>query len=327
MIERPMQPLSRFAERVTTTTRPVTGAVDIAIQEIRVSFTRAVPGRLPAGVLASTYTSKPLIQIGEEQLFGELAVLRLLEQDGWHGVWVDTFHSRGSRKLFWTDMPHRSAPFDMAQAPRADRLYRDIVAARGGKAWGFFDVMAWRGDDLVFVEYKGPGDSPNANEPHWLAAALACGVRPEQLFCVCASFTSNVTADAGEGVATKRAPRTEGRAQAAPASTPEVTVSNAHVASMPRSGWREPVHRRTISGALQRTYGWTVRTNVDGYVEVTPPRDRMTDESFASEVKAAVVALGYQPTVGWYRDKQGVRLVRLRTPETIAQVDRGRHRT
>lgn len=86
------------------------------------------------------------------------------------------------------------------------------------------------------------------------------------------------------------------------------------------------MHRRKISSALQRLKGWTVRTNVDGYVEVTPPRDRRGDNSFAGEVSAAVSALGYTPTVAWYSDKHGGRIVRLRTPETIAQNDRGRHR-
>lgn len=96
--------------------------------------------------------------------------------------------------------------------------------------------------------------------------------------------------------------------------------------STERSDERQPLHRRKISSALQRLYGWTVRTNVDGYVEVTPPRDRRGDESFAGDVRAAVVALGYTPTVAWSRDKLGGRIVKLRTPETIAQIDRGRHR-
>lgn len=49
-------------------------------------------------------------------------------------------------------------------------------------------------------------------------------------------------------------------------------------------------------------------------------------DSLASQVRAAVSALGYTPTVAWTRDRHGGRIVKLRTPETIAQMDRGRHR-
>jgi hypothetical protein len=84
--------------------------------------------------------------------------------------------------------------------------------------------------------------------------------------------------------------------------------------STQRSDERQTLHRRRISSALQRLNGWTVRTNVDGYVEVTLPRDRRgDDDSFAGEVSAAVVALRYTPTVTRSSDKHGGRIVKLRT--------------
>ena len=151
------------------------------IRRLTVRFGRASPDRPRAGTLAATYTGKPLVTFEGAAMFGELAVLRWLESDGWEGVWVDTFHGR----KFWRAMPHRSAPVALPDAARA--LYDRIVAANGGRASGFFDVMAWRGGHTVFVEYKGPGDRSNANERRWIAAALAAGVSEHDLFVVAAA--------------------------------------------------------------------------------------------------------------------------------------------
>lgn len=85
------------------------------------------------------------------------------------------------------------------------------------------------------------------------------------------------------------------------------------------------LHRRTISKALQDGKGWLAKTAVDGYVLVRPPRAPDLPEGFAAEVREAVTALGYQPEVSVFRDKDGVRWVRIKTPETSAQSGRGAH--
>ena len=59
-------------------------------------------------------------------------------------------------------------------------MYRGIVEEHG-KRGGFFDVFAWRDDELLFIEYKGKGDKPNSNESSWIAAALRYGIGREQL--------------------------------------------------------------------------------------------------------------------------------------------------
>ena len=83
-----------------------------------------------------------------------------------------------------------------------------------------------------------------------------------------------------------------------------------------------PVARRTISSALQKK-GWLTTTSVDGYVLVRP-RGGPLGDGFGAEVKAEVEALGYAPTVSRFT-RGGVTWIRVTTPETIAQDDRGRH--
>ncbi|HET7458608.1 MAG TPA: hypothetical protein VFJ74_13260 [Gemmatimonadaceae bacterium] len=154
---------------------------EAALRRLVVRFGRATPEYLKPGTLAATYTSKPLVTFRGAPLFGELAVLRWLEADGWEGVWVDTFHGR----KFWRDMPHRSAPVILPPAPRA--LYDRIVAVNGGRASGFFDVMAWRGAQTAFVEYEGPGDRAGRNRSAWIDAALGAGVAAADLLLVSAA--------------------------------------------------------------------------------------------------------------------------------------------
>jgi hypothetical protein len=131
--------------------------------------------------LSKTYARKPLVTVDDEHLFGELAILRLLEADGWKGAWVDTFHGRGRNRVLWDGMP----PAGRCDLPNhASNLYERVVAANGGRSSGFFDVFAWRQNEFKFFEYKGRGDSRNKNETRWINSALDVGILPSQLFYV-----------------------------------------------------------------------------------------------------------------------------------------------
>ena len=97
---------------------------------------------------------------------------------------MDSYHDRGRHKLFWQGLPHETEPYDLSQAARVWEMYHRIVEANGGRAAGFFDVLAWQGERLLYIEYKGAGDKPNANEAPWVQAALSAGVRESELLYV-----------------------------------------------------------------------------------------------------------------------------------------------
>ena len=143
-------------------------ALRVSLTEFVLLLRPSSPERLPAGVLAKTYTNKPLVHIDGEDLFGELALLRLLQKDAWDGVWVDTFHGNGREALFWTAMPHRSVSIQLEPSSAGRHIYDRIKDHRYGRIGGFFDILAWRGEELIFIEYKGPSDSANENEPSFL---------------------------------------------------------------------------------------------------------------------------------------------------------------
>jgi hypothetical protein len=171
-----MMPLERFATEIGTTSHVLPSGAPIRIPTLILHFPPANPPRLPEGVLKRTYTSKPLVQLGAEDIFGELALVRLLARDGWEALWADTFHGK-----FWQGMPNVSEP--VRPPSHVADLYARVADRKGGPS-GCFDVIAWRGERIVWVEYKGPGDRPNRNELYWLEAAIGAGVCDDDLMFV-----------------------------------------------------------------------------------------------------------------------------------------------
>jgi hypothetical protein len=163
-----------FQERITESGM-------IKIQSLKIRFPPALPRYLSNESLSKTYRSKPLVMVDDEILFGELAILRYLQMDGWQGVWIDTFHGRGKKKVLWSGLPPNGYGILSLDA---ETLYDTIVQANGGRSSGFFDVFAWKDGRFLFIEYKGAGDSSNQNEMRWINAALKCGVQPEELIFV-----------------------------------------------------------------------------------------------------------------------------------------------
>ena len=180
-----MESLASLAQSIDPHPVTLPDGSTVSIRALRIAFSRATPNRLPEGTLPRTYTVKPLVSVNGAAMFGELAIVRWLEKDGWDAVWMDTFH--GAK--FWREMPHKSLPVALPPAARA--LYDAIRDANGGKTSGAFDVMAWRNGEFAFLEYKGAGDRPNRNEARWIEAALKAGVLPTQLWCVLHPATSD----------------------------------------------------------------------------------------------------------------------------------------
>lgn len=114
-----------------------------------------------------TYGGKKLLKYNNEPLFAELLVLRLLEQEGYKGVWVDTY-----RNKFWQRLPHFGFPVTPNQ--KLLDAYEQIYQIKGGRRSGCFDVMAYRDDHFVFAELKRQNeDSIRPSQIEWLQAARA----------------------------------------------------------------------------------------------------------------------------------------------------------
>jgi len=98
-----------------------------------------------------------------KRVFAELATLGVLQEEGWDGVWVDTF-----RRKFRPSMPPECCELPL----HAQELYDRIRRANGGKPSGCFDVFAWKGGDYLFVESKLKSkDIVQRTQKAWVEAA------------------------------------------------------------------------------------------------------------------------------------------------------------
>lgn len=178
-----MNSLFQIATASAVSTQALPSGRAVAIASWTVLFPPAIPDRMPLGVLKRTYTSKPLVTVDDRPMFGELAIVEWLAKDGWSALWVDAFHGQ----KFWRAMPHVSDP--VTPPTHVEDLYRRI-ARRKGSPSGCFDVVAWNQERVIWLEYKGPRDRPNCNEPCWIEAAIGAGVRDVDLFFVGAKTRS-----------------------------------------------------------------------------------------------------------------------------------------
>ena len=178
-----METLRRQAIRETHERRRLPSGEEVTINALVIHFPPHRLGKLapgttyshdPAKPLPRSYLIKPLVDVAGEPVFGELAIVRHLEADGWSAVWVDSYHGRGKR-LCWRGMPDRATPYDFSDAPDAATRYDEITKQNRGTG-GWFDVFAWRGAEFLHIEYKGEGDTPNKNEPRWIQSAMQCDV-------------------------------------------------------------------------------------------------------------------------------------------------------
>ena len=113
------------------------------------------------------YGRKAILDFRGEPLFAELVILRLFDEAGWDGVWVDTY-----RHCFRVSVANRiEIPKDKL------RLLEEVYAAAGAKG-GCFDVFVWRGDEIMFAESKRAGrDRLRTSQLRWLDAALRRGLQ------------------------------------------------------------------------------------------------------------------------------------------------------
>jgi hypothetical protein len=125
-----------------------------------------------------TYNGKPLLELDNEPLFAELLFLRLLEKQGYKGVWVDTY-----RNKFWQRLPHFSFPVIIDKT--IENVFNEIYTLKGGKKSGCFDVIAYNGENFIFAELKRKKkDEIQKLQIEWLNAALKLNSNKNQFLLV-----------------------------------------------------------------------------------------------------------------------------------------------
>src|SRR4030042_6004539 len=124
--------------------------------------------------IANTYGGKAVIDFNDEPVFAEIAVLKLFQQNGWGGVWVD-------KKLYRVGIlgvPTIHLPDDKQKV--LDQI-RSSMPSFGG-CW---DLFLWNGDRVLFVELKkSKEDRIRNSQRQWLEATLKSGQLPSNFIFI-----------------------------------------------------------------------------------------------------------------------------------------------
>jgi hypothetical protein len=130
---------------------------------------------------AFRYGSKPVLEHRGEPCFAELAILNLLIDAGWEGVWVATYGGTHYVRTMPEQWNLNSQNISITE--EKEQILRRIW--KTGKTRACFDVFAWRGDQILFCEAKHSGkDKLTKGQYKFIHAALSCGVSPDQMLIV-----------------------------------------------------------------------------------------------------------------------------------------------
>ena len=102
----------------------------------------------------------------------EVEIVKRLRRIGWDAAWVQAFKCGRRRwSAYIRDIP------DFPDAVRR-------IQAAAGSAGGHPDVIAWKGDHVVAIESKGPGDQLKVSQIEWFQRARQAGMAPGDLAVV-----------------------------------------------------------------------------------------------------------------------------------------------
>ena len=117
---------------------------------------------------SDAYGRWPILSLNGRPQFAELASLRILEDDGWSGVWVDIYRNK-CRTAYW---PKNEVELPPKQQQLLQRIYE-----KAGSNKGCWDVFCWREEMYLFAESKRQGhDRIRDTQRQWLEAAIKCNL-------------------------------------------------------------------------------------------------------------------------------------------------------
>ncbi len=145
---------------------------EISIQKYFLTFSEWKGDPIP-----NTYGNKAVVNFNNEPLFAELAVLKLFKQNGWNGVWVDSY-----RRKYRVGLPDVVDPINLQQE-HEDLL--NPIRAKTGRSGGCWDLFLWKGDHFLFIELKrSKKDVIQASQVEWLDKARELGIKMEDFMFI-----------------------------------------------------------------------------------------------------------------------------------------------
>jgi hypothetical protein len=123
-----------------------------------------------------------MVEMDGEHLMPELAVLRLLQKQGWEGRWVSTYSAKGEVWKYlteWSDVPRDQQRTRNIEEEEPRRLLAKIASKSVKRYAGCWDIFAWKDGQYAFVQTKrsapGAADEVGKLQVDWLHTSLLFG--------------------------------------------------------------------------------------------------------------------------------------------------------
>lgn len=123
--------------------------------------------------IENSYGGKTILNYNNQPLFAELVALQLFIEQGFNGVWVDTF-----KKKYRIGLPENTEPIFL---PTEIQNHLDVLLKINGSSKGVWDLLLWKNDKIKFVELKRiKKDKIRTTQIDFLKACLLSGLKTDQ---------------------------------------------------------------------------------------------------------------------------------------------------
>lgn len=150
--------------------------LDIGICDVVLKKWTGVP-------ICNSFGGKTLIDVDGKPLFAELAVVDWFISQGWDARWVCTYGRNKMNPLFltsWSDCSVKGQKSKQFSNDKVHETLMRIAEINDNSFGGCWDVVAYKGEELLFVECKKyKCDRIRETQLKWLKSSLQYGLQKE----------------------------------------------------------------------------------------------------------------------------------------------------
>lgn len=138
--------------------------------------------------LKESFGGKPIVSLGNQPMFAELAIMTHFINSGWQARWVETYGRGNQLPVFlseWKDEPYANQKHEPIEDKWVLDTMSGIAKLNKNSYAGCWDVLAWKDKTIIFAESKRNNkDYIRPSQNKWLATGLAFGLKPDKFLLV-----------------------------------------------------------------------------------------------------------------------------------------------
>lgn len=135
-----------------------------------------------------TFGGKSIVCVDNKPMFAELAIVQYFIKSGWQSRWIETYARDKQDPLFllqWKDDRFKNQENSPIKDKKILEILSDITSRNNNSYSGCWDVIAWKGDNIIFAESKRlKRDKIRQTQNNWLSAGLRYGLKTDNFLIV-----------------------------------------------------------------------------------------------------------------------------------------------